>query len=372
MTGFTLSMARSLRVIPEYTDKVKLALARNGFPRQQDLAETLGLSRDTVSKFLNGKPVEYVNFVELAGKLALDWQEIAGLGCQNTNSFPSSLAESEAQPREIEQQQRSEQPIATFDNGTLYNALLRLNFTNQVSLFRRFVAEHTVVSCLIHGEPEYGQRWLLNRLVQLVPNGRSAKVIQFGLSRKSRANYIESLWRELGGRVGLPGQHPPKEIAKAVCKLWETQTVILVFQNLDQMPQEYMSQFLCEFWLPLVDISSKCLTRSGSYRLLMLLVDYSGCVEQWKINCVEALDSTWKPQILVKLPRLNRLSDRDLVIWMETGINDLPVKLTTQLERTVQSILKNSENGLPELALQYICSLCEHNWYDWEQVWLKH
>ena len=67
-----------------------------------------------------------------------------------------------------------------FKSETLYNALLRLNFTNQVSLFRYFVETHTVGSCLIHGEPEYGQRWLLNRLVQLVPNGRSAKVIQFG------------------------------------------------------------------------------------------------------------------------------------------------------------------------------------------------
>ncbi|MEW6496166.1 MAG: hypothetical protein AB1589_27150 [Cyanobacteriota bacterium] len=258
------------------------------------------------------------------------------------------------------------------DIDTLYNVLLRLNFRDQVRLFRHFVETYKVGSCLIHGEPEYGQRWLLNRLVQLVPNGRSAKVIQFGLSRKSRANYIESLWRELGGRVGLPGQHHPPEIAQAVCKLWQTQTVILVFQNLDQMPQEYMSQFLCEFWLPLVDISGKCLPHSGSYRLLMLLVDYSGCVEQWKIDCVEVLDSTWKPQILVKLPRLNRLSNRDLENWMETGINDLPVKLTTQLECTVQSILKNSENGLPELALQQICSLCECNWYDWEQVWLKH
>jgi DNA-binding Xre family transcriptional regulator len=362
-------MPRSLRVAPQYIDKVKLALQRNGFPRQQDLANDLGLSRDTVNKFVNGKPVDNLNFQELCERLALDSREIAGLPCQATNSFQSSLAE--AKHREIEQQQ-SEQPIATSDNDTLYNTLLRLNFTKQVSLFRHFVETHRVGSCLIHGEPEYGQRWLLNRLVQLVPNGGSAKVIQFGLSRKSRASYIESLWRELGGRVGLPGQYPPRKIAEAICQWWQTQTVILVFQNVDQMPQEYMSQFLCEFWLPLVHISGKSSSRSGNYRLLLFLVDYSGCVEQWKIDCVEALDSNWQPQILVKLPRLNRLSDRDLVIWMETGINDLPVKLTTQLERTVQSILENTENGLPELALEYICSLCECNWYEWEQVWLKH
>jgi hypothetical protein len=316
--------------------------------------------------------VDYLNFLELSGKLALDWQEIAGLGCQETTGSQPLLDQSQAKPEEIEPHEQAEQPIASFDSEMLYNALLRLNFTNQVSLFRHFVETHEVGSCLIHGEPEYGQRWLLNRLLQLIPHGRSAKVIQVDLSRRSRARYIDSLWRELGGRVGLPGQYPPQKIAEALCKWWQTQTVILVFQNVDQMPEEYMSQFLCEFWFPLVDISYKCSPRPGSYRLLMFLVDYSGCVEQWKMDCVETLDSTWKPQRLVKLPRLNRLSNRDLVIWMETGINDLPVKLTTQLDRTVESILENSDRGLPELVLEYICSLCECNWYEWEQVWLKH
>lgn len=280
MTGFTLRMARSLRVVSKYIDEVKLARQRNGFPRDIDLAEELGLSRDTVSKFLNGKPVDHLNFRELCGKLALDWQQIAGLGRQDTTGSQSFLDETEPKPGEIEQQRQAEQPIASLDNGTLYNALLRLNFTNQVSLFRHFVETHRVGSCLIHGEPEYGHRWLLNRLVKLVPNGQSAKVIQLGLSRKSRGSYIDSLWRELGGRVGLPGVQPPQKIAEAVCKWWQTQTVILVFQNVDQMPQEYMNQFLCQFWLPLVKISCNCSPRSGSYRLLMFLVDYSGCVER--------------------------------------------------------------------------------------------
>jgi|ERR671933_347013 transcriptional regulator with XRE-family HTH domain len=140
MTGFTLRMARSLRVVPEYINKVKLARPHNGFPRQQDLAEALGLSRDTVSNFLNGKPVDYLNFLELCRILALDWREVTGLGSQDTTGS------------------QSEQFIATFDNDTLYKTLLRLNFTNQVSLFRHFVETHRVGSCLIHGEPEYGQR----------------------------------------------------------------------------------------------------------------------------------------------------------------------------------------------------------------------
>ncbi|MGB7439573.1 MAG: molecular chaperone Tir, partial [Coleofasciculaceae cyanobacterium] len=62
-------MPRSLRVAPGYIDKAKAALLRNGFPRQQDLADELGISRDLVSRFLNGHPVRYLNFLEICQKL---------------------------------------------------------------------------------------------------------------------------------------------------------------------------------------------------------------------------------------------------------------------------------------------------------------
>jgi len=70
-------MSRSLKVAPHYIDKVKSALQRNRFPRQRDLAEELQLSLATVSNFLNGKPVDYLNFYEICQKLGLDLQEIA-------------------------------------------------------------------------------------------------------------------------------------------------------------------------------------------------------------------------------------------------------------------------------------------------------
>jgi transcriptional regulator with XRE-family HTH domain len=72
-------MPRSLRVQKDHINKVKLALRRNGFARQKDLAEELGLSLTTVSNFLNGRPVDYVNFTEICRRLALDWEAIANL-----------------------------------------------------------------------------------------------------------------------------------------------------------------------------------------------------------------------------------------------------------------------------------------------------
>ena len=55
----------------------KLALPRNGYARQQDLAEKLGLARSTISNFLNAKSVDYLNFLEICRELQLELQEVA-------------------------------------------------------------------------------------------------------------------------------------------------------------------------------------------------------------------------------------------------------------------------------------------------------
>ncbi|MEH2154296.1 helix-turn-helix domain-containing protein [Nostoc sp.] len=70
-------MPRGIKVRNEEIENVKLALKRNGFLRQLDLAEELGISKNTLSSFLNGKKVEYLNFVEICNKLSLDWRDIA-------------------------------------------------------------------------------------------------------------------------------------------------------------------------------------------------------------------------------------------------------------------------------------------------------
>jgi transcriptional regulator with XRE-family HTH domain len=81
-------MPRSLKVAPQYITQVKLAVRRNGFPRQRELAEDLQLSLSTVSNFLNGRWVDYLNFLEICERLSLDWQEIADFGECNGNPAP--------------------------------------------------------------------------------------------------------------------------------------------------------------------------------------------------------------------------------------------------------------------------------------------
>ena len=70
-------MPRSLKVAPNCIEKVKLAVLQNGFPSQNALAIDLGISRPTLNKFFNGKPVDFSYFREISEKLNQDWQAIA-------------------------------------------------------------------------------------------------------------------------------------------------------------------------------------------------------------------------------------------------------------------------------------------------------
>ncbi|HEY9778996.1 MAG TPA: AAA-like domain-containing protein, partial [Leptolyngbyaceae cyanobacterium] len=99
-------MSRSLKVAPQYTQQVKSALKRNGFARQIDLAESLQLSKATVWNFLNGRPVDYLNFYEICQKLGLDLQEIADFDSQGNNNS-SSIVDEDA-PLTPEEQPESE------------------------------------------------------------------------------------------------------------------------------------------------------------------------------------------------------------------------------------------------------------------------
>ncbi|MBD2005806.1 MULTISPECIES: tetratricopeptide repeat protein [Cyanophyceae] len=75
-------MARSLQVSPQYIEKVKLTLKRNGYPSQKKFAEHINPSLSTVKNFLKGEPVDFENFVEICEKLGLDWKQISNLDSQ--------------------------------------------------------------------------------------------------------------------------------------------------------------------------------------------------------------------------------------------------------------------------------------------------
>ncbi len=76
--------SRSIRIATKHIEKVHLALRQSSYPSQSALAIDVGLTRPTISSFFNGKPIDYLNFVEIAQKLGLDWQAIASKSIEPT------------------------------------------------------------------------------------------------------------------------------------------------------------------------------------------------------------------------------------------------------------------------------------------------
>jgi transcriptional regulator with XRE-family HTH domain len=80
------SMGRSQKISRKFIQKAKASVQRQGYARQKDLAEELNMSITTVSNFLNGKPVDSLNFIELCKSLGLDEKVIVDINASDSNN----------------------------------------------------------------------------------------------------------------------------------------------------------------------------------------------------------------------------------------------------------------------------------------------
>lgn len=250
---------------------------------------------------------------------------------------------------------------------SLYDALLRLDYREQAKAFKQFFEEkHQVGAFLIHGKSEYGQRWLLNRLLvahhsKLVAHG-SLKVIQVDLQRRARRVSIDTLWRELAHQVGLTDLRSTREVIERVQTWWQTQTVVFVFHNLHVMYEDYVKEFIQKLWFPLADVAQKVPYQSSNY-YLMFLVDHADCIDTWSAAFTE-LHEVAEFHALIKFQKLTPFSIEVLTEWIEYEVDTLPPDLNAQ-------IILEGNNNSPDLVLKRICNLCGCDWYERESIWMK-
>ena len=110
-------MSRSLKVSSQHVSTVKLALKRSGWPTQRALAEDLGMALSTVSRFLNGKPVDYAVFLEICDRIHLDWQQVANVSPLNSSRSENEL-EVEPNTEASKAIANSRSPLSPADNAS--------------------------------------------------------------------------------------------------------------------------------------------------------------------------------------------------------------------------------------------------------------
>jgi transcriptional regulator with XRE-family HTH domain len=85
-------MGRSIKLREDCLANIKGCLRRQGYARQQDLAEEMGISRSTLSHYLNGRSVDHQTFMEISDALGVDWQTVADFSSAEPSPTKASMA----------------------------------------------------------------------------------------------------------------------------------------------------------------------------------------------------------------------------------------------------------------------------------------
>ncbi|HBE21141.1 MAG TPA: hypothetical protein DEG17_11935 [Cyanobacteria bacterium UBA11149] len=255
----------------------KLLNAIGGNSNNSQLASDAGISRDTVAKIIERKnPVTYSNLDKLFSAVNIDLEDSDFEQYQNPH------------PNHIPSKKSGILNLAETKRERLENALRELDYQSQQRLFEdRITSEQLAASFLIHGQKDYGQRWLVNLLKYRVPYHDTAW--QKPIYIKPHRRNIETVWQNLAQELGTSPS--PQSLVEQLYQHWQTKTVILAIYDVDLIAGSCLQQFMDEFWYPLVDKVNEKVRNDSSgedFRSLVLfLVDNKNA----KDKVVKSLDS---------------------------------------------------------------------------------
>ncbi|MCC0179367.1 ATP-binding protein [Waterburya agarophytonicola K14] len=229
-------MARSLKVSPQYIAPIKQAVKRNGFPSQKALAIELGLSLSTVKSFLNGRPVDYLNFVEIAEKLGLDWQEIS-------------------QINEVKQQATIPNNFFSYDSSWVGRDKLITELSQNLHNSYRFL--------LILGLTGIGKTALAERLVvglqDLIQGDWDNKLLRVNFDNEDKITDFTSVaarWLESLGENISPAEKKPELILNRLVRRLQDNQFLVLIDSMERLLTENDDEYWENFFLALLSAES--------------------------------------------------------------------------------------------------------------------
>ena len=294
------------------------------------------------------------------------WQAGEVLNIANLNVILNALNPNDLEFAQALIQATQQQRNSSSRDNLLYRSLLTLNYAPQLQSFRASIASQTLAAFLINGKAMYGQRWLLNRLLQRYES--SIQVVSVDLRGLGHRPSFITLYRTISAKAKIPAD-TVQQIADILCNWWKTQHTIIVLHSVDRIGAPLLDEFLQNFWRPVVTVACDSPFYSGKYKLLMFLVDNSGIVPAWDITFAHPLEDGWTPEIPIRLPAIALMSYKDLDAWINDPQNDLSDDFTARSD--AQTVLNNTD-GIPESVLKELCAIYDYDWEQGAAQWLKH
>jgi hypothetical protein len=254
--------------------------------------------------------------------------------------------------------------------SSYYKALLGLNFSKQLDSFQQIVGQNSVGACIIHGQQGSGQRWLLHRLIEEIPNQSDTppKFAKIALQKKGFAPTKDNILAEISRHfIETKGPKEPKEIIDAIYNCWINQNVIIIFYEVDRIPEKQIQDSIYTLWIELVNkVQNSDIQTHSCKKLFMFLIDENGCVEKWIIEFREPDDNNLWTDFAIKLLFIDKLSPHDLKYWIQEHKKVLPDSLTKLEEPSIKELLIQWDGGLAMKVIYEICRQCDNSL--WEDI----
>lgn len=228
-------MPRSLRVDPKHFNTVRFALKRNDFPSQQALAEALKISKDTVSKFFNGKPIDRANFEDICTRLGLTYKEItAPLVDSSAPDAPSLLLESKAQS-----QVRSESdPSVRRDWGEAPEVFTVYGRADELATLNQWITRDRCRLVAILGMGGMGKTTLAVKLAEQIQDEFEYVIWRSLRNAPPVQEILNDLFQVVSNPQGAPRPETIEGYISQLIHVLRSKRCLLILDNLETVLQE--------------------------------------------------------------------------------------------------------------------------------------
>lgn len=284
--------------------------------------------------------------------------------CSSEKALWSDLNDLYDKIQTIEEYAPKQEPTTSSCKQRLFKTILEIDFEEQqeevTNALKLQQSLNKAAAFLIHGEEKCGQETLVHRLSQLseLRNGRRIKIKMAGMGE------VSDLWNAVAASLTGSNQVSylsPDQVMALVIDCLKTQHLIFIFTEIHRTCIGFLPELIEQFWQPLVDK----VNLKETY-FVMFLVDNKGKA------CQSGMPLAWQvcqpeyPQVPLHLPPTTRFLQKKISQWLRMAIaaEIVPESLS------VETLLQESQGGVPELVYQRICYHCGCSWEGGLAQWL--